>query len=451
MKRLLILLSVALFGLALAQTTSSESTWLQEKAIVLKTIQAENGFTDLEPVAALVGNARIIGLGEATHGTKEFFQAKHRMLEYLVTTQGFRVFAMEANWASSLALNEYMQTGIGDGKELLQKYAKIMWPWRTQEVLDLIQWLRKYNQTAANKVIFSGFDMQEPVPAVDWLIAYLEKTLPDQATRADELLGCIRFSLGNILNVTRYAAAGIKGFMACAERINTVRRILQNRRSSLETTEYITALQMVRVLEQGNIYYKERFITQDILQAVTIRDAFMAENTSWLEKTTKQKLVIWAHNGHVTFNAKMHFGWKPLGAHLRDMYKDQYKVWGFSFFEGSFYAQMLDGNDPIRTVAAALVGLAANPSIQSVPNPTSDSFEYIFRAAQLPLFMLDLHLAKTPAGAWLKTPRRLQIIGQNLPPFRTPEPDWYSYKAIPTEDFDALIYIDKTTPSTPLQ
>ncbi len=450
MQRFFFILGVALFGLALAQNRSSETMWLRENVIPLKTIQAEQGLSDLEPVSALVGHARIIGLGEATHGTKEFFQAKHRMLEFLVKKHDFQIFAMEASWASSFVINDYVQGGAGNAKVLLQQYAKTMWPWRTQEVLDLIEWMRRYNQSAAQKIMFTGFDMQEPVPAVDYLTAWLEKTAKDQATRVDELLGCIRFSLGNILNVARYTATGVAGANRCAAQIGTVRQIVQNRRAGFKPTEYRTALQMVRVLEQANLYYKARFVSQDILEAVTIRDQFMAENTAWLEKTSGQKVVAWAHNGHVTFNPEMHFGWKPMGAYLREQYKDAYRVWGFAFFSGSFYAQMLDANDPARTIAAALVGLAANPSVQRVPNPSADGFEAVFRSANIPIFMLDLRRSSEAGGAWLKSKRRLQIIGQNLPPFREPEPDWYSYEAIPPNDFDALIYIDQTSPSTPI-
>jgi erythromycin esterase len=441
------LLALGLFcGLALAQTTP-EAAWLQKNTIPLLSTNAETGFADLEPLGALVGDAKIIGLGEATHGTREFFTTKHRLLEYLVQKQGFGVFALEANWASSFALNQYVQGGAGDAKALLRQYAKIMWAWRTEEVLALIEWMRRYNQSAKQKVVFSGFDMQEPVPAVDYLTSWLEQAAPKDAARVEDLLGCIRFSLGNILVVGRYSALGERGASTCANQIATVRQILQNRRAAFGQSQYQTGLQMVRVLEQTNLYYRARFVRQDLLEAVTLRDAFMAENAAWLERSTGQKVVLWAHNGHVTFNPQMHFGWKPMGAYLRERYALGYRTWGFAFFEGSFYAQLLDTADPARTIAAAMLGLAANPSIQSVPNPPAESFEALFRSAGMPAFMLDLRQRLPP---WLVQQRRLQIVGQNLPPFRTPEPDWYSYDAVLQNDFDALIYIDKTSPSTPL-
>jgi erythromycin esterase len=435
-----------LCGLSLAQTTP-EATWLQKNTIPLESTRAETGFADLEPLGALVGNARIIGLGEATHGTREFFTTKHRLLEYLVQKHGFGVFAIEANWASSFAINQYVLGGAGDARTLLRQYAKIMWAWRTEEVLELIEWMRRHNQSNQQKVTFTGFDMQEPVPAVDYLTQWLETTSKKDVARVEDLLGCIRFSLGNIINVGRYTAGGERGANTCAAQIGTVRTILQNRRQNFKPADYQTALQMVRVLEQANLYYRARFVRQDLLEAVTMRDLFMAANAAWLERSTGQKVVLWAHNGHVTFNPQMHFGWKPMGAYLREQYALGYRTWGFAFFEGSFYAQLLDASDPTRTIAAAMLGLAANPSIQRVPNPPQDSFEFYFRGAGLPAFILDL---RQELPAWLLKKRRLQIVGQNLPPFRTPEPDWYSYDAVLKDEFDLLIYIDITSPSTPI-
>lgn len=329
------LIAFLFFGFALAQITP-EATWLQKNTIPLESTRAETGLTDLEPLAALVADSRIIGLGEATHGTQEFFTTKHRLLEYLVQKQGFAVFAIEANWASSFAINQYVLGGSGNARELLRQYAKIMWAWRTEEVLLLIEWMRRYNQSAKQKVQFSGFDMQEPVPAVDFLSDWLTKTSSKDVARVEDLLGCIRFSLGNLINVARYSANGERGANTCATQIATVRQILQNRRQNFVAAQYQTALQMVRVLEQANVYYRARFVRQDLLEAVEMRDLFMAENAAWLERNTGQKVVLWAHNGHVTFNPQMHFGWKPMGAYLRERYASAYRAWGFAFLRAVF-------------------------------------------------------------------------------------------------------------------
>jgi erythromycin esterase len=444
----------------LSSTQLEARDWVKANAIPITTVTAESGLDDLEPVKNLVGDAKILALGEATHGTSEFFKLKHRMLEYLVKKQAFTVFAIEGSWASSFEINRYVMGAEGNARDLLNKYARVMWPWRVTEVLDLIEWMRVYNarEDTPVKVQFTGFDMQEPVPAVDWLTDYLERSGSDQVTRVDELLGCIRFSLNNILAVSRYSNAGLQGALTCQTNIATVKKILNNRRKTLEpklgSLEFNQALQMQKVLEQANAYYNSRFVIGDLFGAVVMRDEFMTQNVAWLSKNsgTNAKLVLWAHNGHVTFNPNMSLGWKPMGASLRERFGSSYKVFGFSFYTGDFYAQLLDSSDPTRTLAAAVLGLAANPSINRVPLPVANSYETVFHATGIPMFILGTQPRDTTlSGAkWLQGPHRLYLVPQNLPPFKTPPPDWISYDSRIGQDFDAVIYVDQTHPSTPL-
>jgi erythromycin esterase-like protein len=112
----------------------------------------------MEPLRAIVGDARVVELGEATHGTREFFQLKHRMLEFLVTQMGFTIFSIEANMPEAYRLNDYVLTGKGDPAALLS--GMYFWTWNTQEVLDMISWMRAYNQSGKGRVQFTGFDMQ---------------------------------------------------------------------------------------------------------------------------------------------------------------------------------------------------------------------------------------------------------------------------------------------------
>jgi erythromycin esterase-like protein len=308
------------------------------------------------------------------------------------------------------------------------------------------------------KVQFTGFDMQEPVAAVDWLTDYLERAGSDQVKRVDDLLGCIRFSLTNILAVTRYSNTGMEGALTCRTNITTVKKVLDNRRKTLEpklgSLEFAQALQMQRMLEQASAYYASRFIDGDLFGAVVMRDEFMAQNVAWLSKNSgaNAKLVLWAHNGHVTFNPEMSLGWKPMGARLRDRFGSSYKVFGFSFYTGDFYAQLLDSSDPARTLAAAVLGLAANPSINRVPTPVTDSYETVFHATGIPMFILGTQPRDTTSSGakWLQGPHRLYLVPQNLPPFKTPPPNWISYDSRIGNDFDAMIYVDQTHPSTPL-
>ena len=111
-----------------AATRQEVVSWIRKNAIPLKTVQAENGFEDMRPLRSAIGSARLVALGEATHGTKEFFQFKHRMFEFLVEEMGFTVFGIEANWPESLAINDYVVNGTGDPAAALAGLH--FWTWK---------------------------------------------------------------------------------------------------------------------------------------------------------------------------------------------------------------------------------------------------------------------------------------------------------------------------------
>jgi erythromycin esterase len=137
--------------------TKEQQAWLRAAIIPFETADAGRGFADLQPLRKLIGDARIVALGEATHGTSEFFGMKHRLTEFLVTELGFTLFAVEANMPEAYRVNEYVLTGKGDPKELLR--GMYSWTWDTQEVLDMILWMRRFNESGKGRVQFLGFDM----------------------------------------------------------------------------------------------------------------------------------------------------------------------------------------------------------------------------------------------------------------------------------------------------
>jgi erythromycin esterase len=132
----------------------------------------------MQPLEALVGNARVVALGEATHGTREFFQIKHRILKFLVTAMGFTGLAIEAPMPEAFALNTYVLTGKGDPAKLLS--GLYFWIYDTAEVLDLIQWMRQYNLDPRHprKLKFYGIDMQFATRATKVAFSYLRAVDP---------------------------------------------------------------------------------------------------------------------------------------------------------------------------------------------------------------------------------------------------------------------------------
>ena len=138
--------------------------WLKDHAIPLATVRAGSGFDDLAPLREIVGDARVVALGEATHGTREFFQMKHRLLEFLVSGAGFTAFGIEAT-ARSVRSDRYALTGDGDPARALA--GLYFWTWNTEEVMDLLEWMRAWNadDSHVRKVHFYGVDMQSPTRA----------------------------------------------------------------------------------------------------------------------------------------------------------------------------------------------------------------------------------------------------------------------------------------------
>jgi len=160
MKRAAFLLAAVLAFTAAAQDSSSVRDWISSHAVRLATPEASHGFDDMEPLRQVVGDARIVALGEATHGTSEFFRFKHRMVEFLASQMGFTIFGIEANLPEAYRLNDYVLHGTGDPAALIR--GMYFWTWNTREVLAMVEWMRQFNASGKGKIQFTGFDMQTP-------------------------------------------------------------------------------------------------------------------------------------------------------------------------------------------------------------------------------------------------------------------------------------------------
>lgn len=178
------LLALLLTQLAYAQCQAEVdaiTAWLEREAIPLTSVMPGSGFADLRPFEQPLEGVQLIGLGEATHGTHEFFTLKHRLLEFLVTEMNVTTFLIEASYPASLAVNDYVLHGKGDPGDALSGLG--FWIWDTQEIADMITWLRDYNQGVPEdiKVSFLGFDFQRAEAATKHVNAFLERHLPEEA------------------------------------------------------------------------------------------------------------------------------------------------------------------------------------------------------------------------------------------------------------------------------
>lgn len=115
-------------------------SWIRQEAIPLRTTNPQAPLDDLQPLQQIIGSATIVGLGEGSHGAHEYFTMKRRVLEYLVEKMGFTLFAMEWSWSTGEQINDYVLNGQGDIQTILEQQGA--WIWKTQEMLDLVHWMR---------------------------------------------------------------------------------------------------------------------------------------------------------------------------------------------------------------------------------------------------------------------------------------------------------------------
>lgn len=396
------------------------SNAIRGMAVSLRTVEPRKGFADLEPLGALVGDAHLVALGEATHGTREFFQLKHRILEFLVEQKGFTVFAIEATMPESFDINEYVLTGKGNARKALA--GLYFWTWNTEEVLDMIEWMRRYNANPLHtkKVKFYGFDMQSAQRALKVARKYLQTVDPAGWPASDAL-----DLLTNALTDSDFdALPGPKKQEALMEARTLLTR-MDARQKDYEKKSgaeaWTIARQHADVLAQ-NI---ERRSSKD-WQA---RDRFMAQNVQWIRnhEGPDTKMVLWAHNGHVSTAPD---GW--MGSFLRKTFNKDMVVFGFAFDEGSF--QAFD--------VAGAPGIGVHPF--SVSPAPAGSLDAIVAAAAVPIAIIDLRDLPddNPLAKWLGEPRLTRNVGSM---YNAAASDRFFGKQKIREEYDALVFVEKTT------
>jgi erythromycin esterase len=271
----------------------------------------------------------VIGLGEATHGTHEFFLMKHRLLEYLVKRLNFTIFAVEANMAEAKLLNDYIINGKGNKKELLNGLH--FWTINTHEFLDLITWLHDYNKNAKVKVQFVGFDMQYINISADIIKSYLKYSGDSEEVVEVETIANKINSLDALKNKDLKAFANLvqqspDNYLMLFEGIKNIQRHISSNPKNINSEEFNWVFQNSKILEQK---------TQSLIDT-TARDKVMAENIKWiLDNNPNAKIVVWSHNDHIK---KYDSQYIPMGKHLSNMVGDDYKSIALSTSKGTYTA-----------------------------------------------------------------------------------------------------------------
>jgi erythromycin esterase len=405
--------------------------WIRGNAIPLTSVEAGHGFADLEPLRAIIGDARIVSLGEATHGTREFFQLKHRLLEFCVSELGFTIFAIEASYPECLRVNDYVLNGAGSPAEALA--SQRFWTWDTEEVLALIEWMRAWNRTHARKVKFYGFDMQFPTEAALGLLDYLKRVAPDlAATSAAPLwplcddVSADRFHL--VSPTTRDAA------LAAIERILDTfgKEGLAWVAASSEIDWQLARMNAVVLHQSARLRLAMSHINPGFS-----RDVAMARNVRALLELEgpEAKAVLWAHNGHVRkapYLTDDKTRIPTMGSHLHAKVGREQIVVGFAFNQGSFQAIEWE------------VGLIEH----TVPPAPEGSLDQVLAAAAKPAFLLDLATAPTagPGADWLTSMPLSRSIGSV---YSAESAQRLVEVSDPRSLYDVLAFVETTTAARP--
>lgn len=437
---------------------NEQQTWMKQQAIPLTTTEPTKLFDDLLPLQQLIGDASLVGLGEATHGSHEFFAMKHRLLIFLVEQMGFTMFAIEGSWSAGKQINHYVLTGEGSAEEVLQLF--YFWTWSTQEMLDLIKWMRAYNADSQHtqKLMFAGFDCQHiQANTYDAVIHYVETVDQENAARVEAWYQGFRPEPGE--NMRQYTSHAFELPQATKqshlEQAQQVVDLLQQHQTAYRAQSslqaYEQALQEARVIVQSaqilrsipdqtnrKLFQDENSEHDASRNMRNQRDAFMAENIAWLHEHVDggAKIVLWAHNAHLQTAADTrseHAPWRRMGMHLRERYQSQYVSIGMSFYEGAFNARGVDHDDHVTDVQPF--------HIQAVP----ESYHALFGSAGLPLYLLDLrHIPERRVKEWMGRPRPFFTLGAVYTTTADALRFFYSVLDV-LQAFDLIIHIQHVT------
>lgn len=410
-------------------------SWIKQEAVNIPSIEAGQGFLDLQPLKNIIGNARVVAIGETTHGTREMFQLKHRFLEFLVEEMGFTVLAMEGVEIQELAINDYILYGKGDLEKILASLPAV---WSTEEIFKMIIWMKIYNADPSHprKVKFLGIETGDSRSAVHFLQRYLEKVDPSALKEYEKPL----LFLGNSDVYSRLLKYSDDEYTVLQKTLKKFQFGFDQEKANYITRsslpEWEQARQRISLLQQ---FVESYYIPGDNdYHYLNLRSRFMAENTRWILDTEPPgtKIMLWAHNFHISLSPYPGYPFIFMGMHLRQMLGNDYLAIGFIFNRGSF--QGLDFTSPNKE----------HHVLKSfVLGPTPGSYGLAMSRTGLGSFFLDLR--QVPASGivhdWFSVPQVCQWVNY----IYDSEKDIKYLFQLPRL-FDAIIFIDKITRARPL-
>ncbi len=405
---------------------------------------------DYDPVMTLIGNARLVLLGEASHGTHEFYRQRAELTKRLIREKGFTGVAVEADWPDAHRVNRYVraESGDTDAVDALSGFERFpAWMWRNADVLDFVGWLRAHNDSLGSgqvKAGFYGLDLYSLHASMEAVLNYLDKVDPEGAGRARYRYSCFEH-FGEDPQSYGYAA-GLGLSHTCETEV--VNQLIELRRSAaayarrdgrIAADDYFYAEQNARVVRNAEEYYRSMF--RGRVTSWNLRDHHMAETLNGLMAHLQgqrevPKLVLWAHNSHLgdaSATEMKRAGEVNVGQLVRERYGRDAVLIGFSTYSGTVTAASNWGGPAERKrVRPALPG----------------SYEALFHEAGIPRFLLNLRDGG-PAADGLRQPLLERAIGV----IYLPESERVShyFMAHLSSQFDAILHFDQTRAVEPLE
>jgi erythromycin esterase-like protein/predicted phosphoribosyltransferase len=412
----------------------------------------ENGVPPEETLFDLVGDAQLVLIGEASHGTHDFYAARAEMTRRLIEQRGFCGVAVEADWPDAYKVNRFVRGRSDDvtAEEALRGFQGFpTWMWRNTDVLDFVGWLRERNDRVGDerrKAGFYGLDLYSLRGSAEEVISYLERVDPEAAARAKERYSCLDHASGDDGQAYGFAAAFGAG-ESCEREVVAQLTELQRRAAEyakrdglLAEDEAFYAEQNAVVVTNAERYYREMFGGR--VSSWNLRDCHMADTLEALiehlgrVRGEPAKIVVWAHNSHLGDARATEAGSQGelnVGQLVRERHPGQCRLIGFTTYTG--------------TVTAADDWGA--PADRKVVRPAlADSAEELLHQVGSKEFMLWFDLAP-PAADVLRAARLERAIGVVYRP-QTERQSHYFHARV-ADQFDALIHIDQTRALEPIE
>ncbi|MFN3792269.1 erythromycin esterase family protein [Massilia sp.] len=403
--------------------------------------------SDYDALLDLVGDARFVLLGEATHGSAEFYDERARITQRLIEEKGFTAVAVEADWPDAWRVNRYVR-GEGadaDGRAALSGFERFpAWMWRNTSVLAFVEWLRERNDASPrNKAGFYGLDLYSLFTSIQEVLRYLEQVDPVAAEETRRRYACFDHYGEDSQHYGYAASVGLSE--SCQKGVHAALQDLQQRAFDYMQADgasaedaFFYAQQNARLVKNAEEYYRTMF--RGRVSSWNLRDSHMAETLDALARHLGRegkpaRIVVWEHNSHIGDARATEIGrqgeWN-VGELARKSYGPDACLIGFTTYDGRVTAASeWDGPAEHKQVRPALPG----------------SYEHLLHRVGMERFFLPL---REPGAARevLMEGRLERAIGVLYLP-RSERQSHY-FMAQLARQFDAVIHIDRTSAVTPL-